>query len=153
MQYYGGITSKTAKLIVALMIIDPFIQNAIQVAMVNYVLSSGCCVSLPVQRALLLFTIIYVVATLAVQTILAISFIQGLTPASMSSASQVMVCVICLLNLNYLMTGLVPSFHHMFNINSMFKIIRQAALRNIPQIIILLTIIGLLCMNIHTQVM
>ena len=45
------------------------------------------------------------------------------------------------------MLGIVPAVHHHFGIMAVNTLIRKAVLRNIPQVILQMTLIGLLAMN------
>jgi hypothetical protein len=157
MQHYESVSITTAYSMLLFMCLDPFMQNGVLYSLVIYAFSSyhdnglghitGCCVSLYIQRALTAFTLLYIFTMNIVNSTIAFQFISGLIPQSRTWYHKIAVFLSVQLNLHFFMFGMIPEVHHHFGIIAVNTLIRKSALRNVPQIILQMTIIGLLVMN------
>ena len=65
----------------------------------------------------------------------------------------VRVCVLlaCIFNLHLMMFGFAPRLHRYFQMQEMFNVVKASMNRNIPQVMLQLTLIGLLLMNLASE--
>jgi hypothetical protein len=84
---------------------------------------------------------------MSLNSTIAFQYINGLIPQSRTWYHKIAVFLSVQLNLHLFMFGMVPAVHHHFGIIAVNTLIRKSVLRNIPQIILQITLIGLLVMN------
>ena len=155
MQYYGTASRNWATAQLAVMLLDPLLQNAQNYLLLNFLMSQDCCASKPLYRAVFTFVLLYIAGCLVSAVIGAFSFINCLNPDEWGRTRRTAILgilLVHLLNLPLTVFAYLPQVHKHFRVQNLWQSIRQAApTRNIPQSILIFTMAGILCCNLQPK--
>jgi len=158
MQYYPSLTNATANVAMITILIDPILQNSVLASLFIYVIKSaddgGCCESRPLYRATLTLLVLYCfwLVLNAIGTTMVFTKILKSTDqeGGINKKCFKVFCIALLsfFNLHIFTFGFVLSAHRYFDLQRIYHAIRASIQRNVIQIILQFTIIGLIAMNV-----
>ena len=149
----------TASFMLIVMFVDPLLQNAILYYLIQYLSLSyeegGCCISTSIHRAYVAFVCAYLLVWVISTGFITASLFKGLTNREEWEGDEpedkrwkfTFILTSALFNMHLFLFGFVPSLHSYFDIQEIYQTIRAVNSRNIPQVLLQITIIGLLFMN------
>ena len=141
------------------MFIDPILQNAILYYLIQYMSLSydegGCCINNSIHRAYVAFVCAYLLVWVISTGFITAALFKGLTNREEWEGDEpedkrykfTFILTAAFFNMHLFLFGFVPSLHSYFDIQEIYQTIRAVNSRNIPQVLLQITIIGLLMMN------
>lgn len=143
-------------MMLVVMLIDPIVQNGVIIYLTNYLVENqddgGCCGGQSLYRATFALLVLYLVFLLLTSVLSTITLISTLNQPEEGGQKLVLgrltIFFACLFNLQFFLFGFTPRVHCFFQMQKLYDVVKGMVHRNVPQVLLQITIIGLLLMNV-----